>query len=105
MFAGPAVPRLYGTDGQEETLLLSFNMPDGSARIRKWNVYYFDGGLGDQAWLGELKVGGKMLDAFSGAKDIAILNTDKELIYNFPAKGSAAGAKLMREACGVGQTR
>lgn len=103
MFVGPALPRLYGTDGQEETMLLSFGMFDGSTVTRGWNAYYYDGGLGDQAWLGGLMADGAMLDAFAAAREVALLNTDKELIYVFPAKGTAAGAKLLRQTCGVGQ--
>lgn len=103
MFFGPALPRLYGTDGQEKTLLLSFNLPDETSFIQKWDAYYFDGGLGDQAWMGEMKASNNMLDAFSAATDISLLNTDQELIYGFPAKNTAAGTKLLRDTCGIGQ--
>lgn len=103
MFFGPALPRLYGTDGQEEILLLSFDMPDGTSLIQKWDAYYFDGGLSDQAWMGGIKAGNKMLDAFSAATDISLLNTDHELIHVFPAKGTAAGKKLLQDTCGIGQ--
>lgn len=105
MFAGPALPRLYGTDGQEKTLLLSFDVPGSNAFIRKWDAYYFDGGLGDQAWLGDVKSDDKMLDAFSSAKTVSILNMDEELIYRFPAKGTAAGTKLLRDTCAPGQEK
>ena len=104
MFFGPSLPRLYGTDGQEETLLISFNRPNDTSLIRKWEVYYYDGGLGDQAWMGKLEADNQMLDAFSGAQDISLLNTDRELIYEFPAKGTSAGTALLRQTCGVAQT-
>lgn len=102
MFFGPTLPRLYGTDGQEKTLLLSFNMPDDTSLIQKWDAYYFDGGLGDQAWIGGVKASNRMLNAFSAATDISLLNTDHELIYVFPAKGTAAGTKQLRDTCGIG---
>lgn len=103
MFAGPALPRLYGTDGQEETLLLSFVMPGSPALNRRWNAYYYDGGLGDQAWLGDVKSDEKLLVAFSRAQTISILNMNEELIYRFPAKGTSVATKLLRDTCGLGQ--
>lgn len=103
MFFGPALPRLYGTDGQEETLLLSFNASDGTSVIREWDAYYFDGGLGDQAWLGGVKADNKMLVAFSEASEVALLNKERELVYRFPAQGTAAGTRLLQATCGVGQ--
>jgi hypothetical protein len=102
MFAGPALPRLYGTDGQEETLILSFDTPDKISYTEEWSVYYYDGGLGDQAWLGGLQVNKKMLDAFSGAQEFAILNMDMEQIYRFPAKGTAVGVARILNICWLG---
>ncbi|MEP2717028.1 hypothetical protein [Pseudophaeobacter sp.] len=99
LFSGPALPRLYGRDGQEETLLLSF---DEGAHTREWQVYYFDGGLGDQAWIGELGSTDEALSALANAQTVSILNTDRELIYVFPAKGTSAGVQLLRETCGLG---
>jgi hypothetical protein len=104
VFSGPALPRLYGTDGQEETLLLSFDASESTSIMREWNAHYFDGGIGDQAWLGDTESDNEMLDAFSRAKTISILNVDKELIYRFPAKGTSAGTKLLRDTCGLGSS-
>lgn len=99
-FSGPALPRLHGIDGQKETLALSF---DDGAHTREWQVYYFDGGLGDQAWIGELQSTGETLAALSNAHTISILNLDKELIYLFPAKGTSKGVQLLRDTCGLGE--
>mgnify|MGYP000023509874 CR=1 FL=1 len=52
MFAGPPLPRLNGQDGQTETLVLEFEQSDLNHYQVNWEVYYFDGGPGDQAWLG-----------------------------------------------------
>lgn len=99
MFSGPALPRLYGTDGQQERLLLSF---DGSSHSREWDVYYYDGGLGDQAWIGMLHITQDTLNALSAAQAVTILNTDQELIYRFPATGTFLGVRRLKDACGLG---
>lgn len=100
-FSGPALPRLYGSDGQETTLLLSF---DDGAHRREWQVYFFDGGLGDQAWIGELLSTDETLAALSNARSVSILNLEEELIYLFPAEGTSEGVQLLRETCGLGTT-
>ncbi|WIY24474.1 hypothetical protein [Parasedimentitalea psychrophila] len=102
MFFGPALPRLYGTDGQTETLLLHFTQASEPSYTIEWDVYYFDGGLGDQAWIGDLTVNAHFLREFSQAIDIEILNSDLELIYRFPAKGSSMGANEIWQVCGIG---
>lgn len=102
MFFGPTLPRLYGTDGQTETLLLHFTQASEPSYTFEWDVYYFDGGLGDQAWIGDLTVNEHFLYEFSQAIDIDILNSDLELIYRFPAKGTGAGVKNIWQVCGIG---
>ena len=102
MFFGPTLPRLYGTDGQTETLLLHFTQASEPSSTFEWDVYYFDGGLGDQAWIGDLTVNEHFLREFSKAIDIKILNSDLELIYRFLAKGTGAGVKEIWKVCGIG---
>jgi hypothetical protein len=102
MFFGPTLPRLYGTDGQTETLLLHFTQASEVSHTFEWDVYYFDGGLGDQAWIGDLTVNEHFLHEFAQAIDIEILNSDLELIYRFPAKGTGVGVKEIWQICGIG---
>lgn len=101
IFFGPALPRLYGTDGQTETLLLHFTQGSAPSDIFEWGAYYYDGGLGDQAWIGDLTVNERFLREFSKAKHIDILNSELELIYRFPAKGTASGVSEIWQVCGI----
>lgn len=102
MFFGPTLPRLYGTDGQTETLLLHFGQAAEATKPFVWKVHYFDGGVGDQAWIGDIAVTERFLQEFSKAADIDILNSDLDLVYRFPAKGTALGVDDIRQVCGVG---
>ncbi|MGR3617023.1 MAG: hypothetical protein ACU0BB_13390, partial [Paracoccaceae bacterium] len=64
--------------------------------------YYYDGGLGDQAWIGDLEINSAFLDAFSKAEHVNILNLENELIYLFHARGAATGARDITRICGIG---
>lgn len=100
-FFGPALPRLYGEDGQTETLMVHLTAPSTPPHIKNWEVYYFDGGLGDQAWIGKLAADDAFLHALAGASDIELRNLEQELIYSFPANGTSAGVSKMQRICGI----
>lgn len=99
-FLGPALPRLYGEDG--DTAELSFLFTDRhGARLRiPWEPYYFDGGLGDQAWLGPVRFDQSALDALARAVELEIQNEDRERVYAFGTKGTFAAAAIVRRVCG-----
>mgnify|MGYP000173506354 CR=1 FL=1 len=101
MFFGPSLPRLYGTDGQTETLLLHFGQVAKTTSPFVWEAYYFDGGAGDQAWIGDITAPTGFLHEFSEASEIDILNSDLDLIYRFPAKGTALGVNDIWKVCGI----
>lgn len=101
-FIGPALPRLSGEDGDEAKLSLLFTLRDGVLYREVWNAYYFDGGLGDQAWLGNINAGKSEFNALARAMKLDILNQDGELVYSFGTKGTAAGAAVLSQTCRFG---
>lgn len=101
MFFGPPLPRLNGEDGQTESFILQFRQSDLDHYSKSWNVYYYDGGPGDQAWIGDLEVDEEFISALASATSIEISNTDLELIYEFPGKGTSVGANEIEKVCGI----
>ncbi|MGJ8527250.1 hypothetical protein [Maritalea sp.] len=101
-FIGPALPRLYGEDDETAKLSLLFTMRGGVLYRESWDAYYFDGGLGDQAWLGSINAGKSELDALARATKLEILNPDSEVVYRFGTKGTSAGVAKIREVCKLG---
>ncbi|WP_375699796.1 hypothetical protein [Pseudophaeobacter sp. TrK17] len=101
MFLGTPLPELMGTDGQEETLLVSLKQPDGSTFQIKWPAYYFDGGSGDQAWLGAIQGSSVFIQAFASAQTVELLNEDQAVAYSFPAKGTQAASQMFWSVCGI----
>lgn len=98
-FFGPALPRLYGKDGDTAKLSLLFTLRDGVLYREPFDSYYFDGGLGDQAWLGSINAGGSELNALARALKLDILNQDSQVVYSFGTKGTAAGVAVLRQTC------
>lgn len=98
-FFGPALPRLYGQDGDTAKLSLLMTMHGGVLHREEWDAYYFDGGLGDQAWLGPIHAGEAELNAIARALKFDILNEQGELVYSFGTKGTAAGIAQIRQTC------
>jgi len=98
-FFGPALPRLYGEDGDTAKLSLLFTLRDGVLYREPFDSYYFDGGLGDQAWLGSINAGASELNALARALKLDILNQDSEVVYSFGTKGTAAGVAVLRQTC------
>ncbi len=98
-FLGPALPRLYGEDG--DTANLSFLLTDRhGARLRiLWDPYYFDGGLGDQAWLGPVRFDQTALDALARAVELEIQNEERNRVYAFGTTGTFSAAAIVRHAC------
>ncbi len=101
MFLGPPLPDLPGTDGQQETLVVSLKQPDGSTFQIKWPAYYFDGGPGDQAWLGAIQGSPVFTQAFASAQTIELLNERQDVTYSFPAKGTKAASQMFWSVCGI----
>jgi hypothetical protein len=101
-FFGPTLPRLYGKDGDKATLSLLFTRRGGVLYREVFDAYYFDGGLGDQAWLGSINAGKSELDALASALKLDILNQDAELVYSFATKGTAVGVAKIRNICKSG---
>ncbi|MBZ0218729.1 MAG: hypothetical protein K8F25_19385 [Fimbriimonadaceae bacterium] len=101
-FTGPPLPRLYGEDGDTAKLSLLFTRRGGVLYREVWDAYYFDGGAGDQAWLGSINAGKSELDALASALKLDILNQDAELVYSFETKGTAASVAKIREVCKLG---
>jgi hypothetical protein len=98
-FLGPALPRLYGEDGDTAKLSFLFTLRGGVLIREAWEPYYFDGGLGDQAWLGPVRFGETELNALARAQKLDILNQDGELVYEFGTKGTSAAIAKLRQAC------
>lgn len=101
-FFGPTLPRLYGQDGDTAKLSLLFTRRGGVLYREVFEAYYYDGGLGDQAWLGSINAGKSELDALASAVKLDILNKEAELVYSFSTKGTAAGVAKIRALCKVG---
>ncbi len=98
-FHGPALPRLYGKDGDTAKLSLLFTLRGGVLVRDAWEPYFFDGGPGDQAWLGSIRAGETELNALSRALKLDILNKDGDLVYTFGTKGTSKAVAKLRQAC------
>lgn len=98
-FYGPALPRLSGQDGDTAKLSLLFTLRGGVLIRDAWEPYFFDGGPGDQAWLGSIRAGNTELNALSRALKLDILNKDGELVYRFGTKGTSKAVAKLRQAC------
>ncbi len=98
-FLGPALPRLYGKDGDTAKLSLLLTLQGGVLHREAWEAYYFDGGLGDQAWLGSIHAGETELNAVARALKFDILNEDGEIVYTFGTSGTAVGIVQIRQTC------
>lgn len=94
---------LPAQDNDEAVLTLQFQLPGGGTHGEQIPAWYFDGGSGDQAWMGRVQADAAMLDAFGAAGEVSILNPEGTAILRLPASGPAAGAKAIREQCGVGR--
>jgi hypothetical protein len=101
-FLGPVLPRLYGEDGDTAKLSLLFTLRGGVLHREAWPAYYFDGGPGDQAWLGSIHAGTAELNALSRALKLEILNQDGESVYSFPTKGTSVGVTKIHRVCRLG---
>lgn len=99
MFFGPGLPRLFGEDGQEEKLSILFILGSGVLVRQAWQAYYFDGGPGDQAWIGNIQLSEFDINAFARASNVQILNVDGDLVYEFGANGTSAAIKSLKGAC------
>lgn len=102
MFSGPPLPRLDGDDGDTAKLTLLFTRKSGEQFREVWEAYYFDGGPGDQAWLGSINAGKPVLDALASAVKLDIVNKNSDLIYSFETIGTAVGVAKFREVCKLG---
>jgi hypothetical protein len=98
-FLGPALPRLYGEDGDTAKLSFLFTLRGGVLIREAWEPYYFDGGPGGQAWLGSVHFGETELNALARAQKLEILNQDGELVYEFGTKGTSAAVTKLRQVC------
>lgn len=101
-FFGPPLPNLDEEDGATAKLSFLFSRRDGVLYREAWEPYYFNGGPGDQAWLGTINAGKSELDALAAALKLDILNVDAELLYSFETVGTAAGVRAIREVCKLG---
>ncbi|MEW7008147.1 hypothetical protein [Lentilitoribacter sp. EG35] len=101
-FYGPPLPRLNGLDGATAKLSFLFTLRGGVLVRELWEPQYRDGGARDQVWVGSIHAGKSEIDALAGALKLDILNTDGELVYSFPTKGTAAGVAHIRKFCKIG---
>ena len=101
-FFTTSLPRLYAKDDASARLSLLFTLSGSAVYRERLDVHYFDGGPGDQAWLGSINAGKSGLDALAAARRLDILNPDGEVAYTFGTKGTAIGVAAIRKHCKLG---
>ena len=101
-FFAISLQRLYAQDDADASLSLRFLLSGGTDYQERLDAHYFDGGPGDQAWLGSIKAGKSGLDALAASRRLDILNQDGELAYTFGTKGTAIGVAAIRKHCKLG---
>ena len=101
-FVGPQLPRLYGEQGATAKLSILFTRRGGVLYREPWIAEYESDGSGGGVWVGTINAGKSELDALASALKITILNEDAETVYDFPAKGTAAGVAEIRKLCQLG---
>ncbi|MEP2986052.1 MAG: hypothetical protein ABJP08_22620 [Roseibium sp.] len=101
-FFAISLPRLYAQDDADASLSLRFLLSGGTDYQEPLDAHYFDGGPGDQAWLGSINAGKFELDALAASRRLDILNQDGELAYTFGTKGTASGVAAIPKHCKLG---
>jgi hypothetical protein len=98
----PSLPTLFAEDGVEAPLSLKFVLPGGGQVTQIVDTYYFDGGPGDQAWLGKFSTDHASLNSLAAAKEILIVNPEGKTVLSFPAAGTSQGVRQIRQMCRIG---
>jgi hypothetical protein len=98
----PSLPTLFAEDGVEAPLSLKFVLPGGGQVTQIVDTYYFDGGPGDQAWLGKFSTDHASLNSIAAAKEILIMNPEGKTVLEFPATKTSLGVKKIRQMCQIG---
>ncbi len=101
-FFAISLPRLYAQADTTARLSLFFTLSGGAVYRERLDAHYFDGGQGDQVWLGTINAGKSELDALAAARSLDILNQDGEVAYSFAAKGASIGVAAIRKHCKLG---
>jgi hypothetical protein len=100
----PSLPNLQAHDDAKAKLIFEFTLNDGSSFETYVASHYFDGGPGDQAWVGKLAASPSSIDALAAATSVKVRAPDRTPVLSFSAKGTAKGARAIRDYCGIGLT-